>query len=113
MSKSEYDSDSEKKYEEKEDDIEEDDLVDDDEDEEIVANDEDEIESLAEEEDWLIQVFWFFILLPILILSSPNGKYVIHCIKKHYICKIASYGYGCYLMNIFQMHDPAYDFGLN
>ena len=51
MSKSESDSDSEKKYEE-EGDIEEDDLV---ENQEIVVIDEDEIESLAEE-DWLRQV---------------------------------------------------------
>jgi hypothetical protein len=46
MSKS--DSDSEKKYEVEEDDIEKDDLVDD---EEIVVNGEEDIESLAEEED--------------------------------------------------------------
>ena len=49
MLKSKSDSDSEKKYEVEEDDIQKDDLVDD---EEIVVNGEEDIESLAEEEDW-------------------------------------------------------------
>ena len=48
MLKSKSDSDSEKKCEVEEDDIQKDDLVDD---EEIVVNGEEDIESLAEEED--------------------------------------------------------------
>ena len=48
MLKSKSDSDSEKKYEVEEDDIQKDDLVDD---EEIAVNGEEDIESLAEEED--------------------------------------------------------------